>query len=61
MNGLFVHLCGPAYIDGGSGSMLLQMALAGVFASLYAMKGFWYKLRGKTLAPRKPKDTNIGG
>ncbi len=35
-----------AYIDGGAGSMLLQMALAGVFASLYAIKGFWGRLKG---------------
>ena len=33
-----------AYIDLGSGSFLLQMLLAGIFASLFALKVFWTKV-----------------
>ncbi len=32
-----------AYIDGGSGSMLLQAALATVFAASFALKGVFMK------------------
>lgn len=42
---LFQNLNHLAYIDGGAGSMLLQMALAGLFASLYAIKGFLGRLK----------------
>jgi len=43
-----------AYIDGGAGSMLLQMALAGLFASLYAIKGFWGRI--KSVAMRQSQE-----
>ena len=33
-----------AYIDLGSGSFMLQMLLAGVFASLFAIKVAWHRL-----------------
>lgn len=33
-----------AYIDLGSGSFLLQMLLATMFASLFAIKVFWQRL-----------------
>jgi|GEM_PF-6835779 len=54
MNSLFQNLPHVAYIDGGSGSMILQVALAGVFASLYAIKGFWGRLKG--LATRSNRE-----
>ena len=34
-----------AYIDGGSGSMAIQMLLAGVFASMYGLKNVWTKIK----------------
>ena len=33
-----------AYIDPGSGSMLLQVLLAGLLSSLFAVKVFWQKI-----------------
>ena len=34
-----------AYLDPGAGSMLLQMAVAGVMAALFTIKLYWYKLK----------------
>jgi hypothetical protein len=34
-----------AYIDPGTGSYLLQILLAGVFASLLALRIFWRKVK----------------
>ena len=36
-----------AYIDPGSGSFLLQMLLASIFASLFALKVFWHRFTSK--------------
>jgi hypothetical protein len=37
---------GPlAYLDGGTGSMLLQAALAGLLSSAYVIKTRWMELR----------------
>jgi hypothetical protein len=33
-----------AYIDLGSGSFIIQMLLAGVFASLFMIKVFWRRM-----------------
>ena len=33
-----------AYIDPGSGSMILQVILAGILGSLFAIKVFWQKI-----------------
>jgi hypothetical protein len=35
-----------AYLDPGTGSYLLQMALAGVFAAAFTLKMYWRKLKG---------------
>ena len=35
-----------AYIDLGSGSLLLQTLLASFFASLFTIKVFWHRLTG---------------
>jgi hypothetical protein len=34
-----------AYIDPGSGSYMLQMALAGILAVVFSLKMFWQRLR----------------
>ena len=34
-----------AYIDAGSGSYMLQMALAGVMALVFSAKMYWHKLK----------------
>ena len=39
---------GPlAYLDGGTGSMLLQAALAGVLTAAYFLKGQWALVKSK--------------
>ena len=34
-----------AYIDPGTGSYILQMAIAGIVGSLFAVKVFWNKIK----------------
>ena len=36
-----------AYIDLGTGSFLLQMLLATIFASLFTIKVFWKRITGR--------------
>ncbi len=38
-----------AYLDPGTGSYVLQVALAGIFGALYAAKHAWAQLKGKVL------------
>lgn len=35
------HALSPAYLDGGTGSMLIQAALAGVLTAGYFLKNQW--------------------
>lgn len=44
---LFVFLANPvyAYLDPGTGSMLLQVILGGIAAVGVALKLFWHKIR----------------
>jgi hypothetical protein len=44
---LLIVFCGPAnaYIDAGSGSYMLQMALAGIMALVFSIKLSWQRLR----------------
>jgi hypothetical protein len=35
-----------AYLDPGTGSYLLQLALAGILGASYAVKHFWSRLKG---------------
>ena len=35
-----------AYIDAGTGSLILQVLLAGLFGSLFALKVFWRRVKG---------------
>ena len=39
-----------AYLDGGTGSMLLQAALAGLLSSAYVIKTRWAELRSYVTA-----------
>lgn len=43
---VFLAIAKPAfaYIDPGSGSMILQVILAGILGSLFAIKVFWQKI-----------------
>ena len=36
-----------AYLDPGTGSFLIQMLLASLFASLFALKVFWQRFTGR--------------
>jgi hypothetical protein len=38
-----------AYLDLGSGSFIVQIVLASLFASLFAIKVFWKRLAGQVL------------
>ena len=38
-----------AYIDLGSGSFIIQIVLASLFVSLFAIKVFWKRLAGQVL------------
>jgi hypothetical protein len=40
-----IHGSPVAYLDGGTGSMLLQAALAGVLTAAYFLKGQWALLK----------------
>ena len=47
-----------AYLDGGTGSMLLQAALAGVLTATYFLKGQWAMLKStlQRATNRRPSD-----
>jgi len=36
----------PAYIDAGTGSLLLQLLIGGLLGSLFIIKTFWRRLVG---------------
>jgi len=47
---LILYLCLPspsayAYLDPGSGSYILQMLAAGMFALLYIVKLYWHRIK----------------
>jgi hypothetical protein len=42
-----------AYLDPGSGSILLQLLVAGILGGLFAARAFWGRLRAKLT--RKPR------
>lgn len=55
---LLLLLCGDAlaYLDPGTGSMLLQVILGGVAAIGVAIKLYWHKLRVAFGMAKKNKD-----
>lgn len=46
---LFVCLCysqsAIAYLDPGTGSLILQMLIAGIIGAMYTIKLYWYRLK----------------
>ncbi len=53
-----------AYIDGGSGSYVLQIAMAGVLALLFSLKLAWTRLRtfvSGLFSKRSGSDSRIDG
>jgi len=45
-----------AYLDPGTGSILLQAIIATVASSLFVIKMYWYKFRGLLGFSRQPED-----
>jgi len=52
-----LHVLTPYYLDAGTGSMLVQMAVAGVAGVAVFAKVFWAKLTGPFR--RKPVDDSL--
>jgi hypothetical protein len=46
-----------AYLDPGSGSILLQLLVAGILGGLFAARAFWGKIKAKlTRQPRSEEE-----
>jgi hypothetical protein len=45
-----------AYLDGGSGSILLQMAIAALLALGIATRAYWGKIKGRFGIKPKPEE-----
>jgi hypothetical protein len=62
MNFLFVTLLAPhhaviAYLDPGSGSLILQLLIAGLMGAGILVRVFWKKIKGLfTHSPEKKED-----
>jgi hypothetical protein len=51
-----------AYLDPGSGSILLQLLVAGILGALFAARTFWGKIRAKlTRRPRGEEEDEGSG
>ena len=48
-----------AYLDPGSGSLILQVIIGGVAAAFFAVKTYWLKI--KAFFARKPGQPGIDG
>ncbi len=44
------------YLDPGSGSMIIQLIIAGVLGALFFFRGYWRKLIDKFRKPKDPQD-----
>ncbi len=53
----YTHQC-MAYLDGGSGSMLIQAAFAGVLAGAYTLKTVFANLRARFLGAKHSNAVN---
>ena len=50
-----------AYLDPGTGSMLLQVILGGIAAVAVAIKLFWYRILAVFGIRKKAEETSAGG
>jgi len=59
---LFIGLCysqsAVAYLDPGTGSLILQLLIAGIIGAMYTIKLYWYRLK-IFIAQIFDKDTSI--
>ena len=61
--GLIFPLSAHAYLDPGTGSIILQGLIAGIAAGLVVMKTYWHKIKtffGKTPSRRLTDEENTG-
>ena len=50
-----------AYLDPGTGSMIIKMAIAGILGALFTIKLYWYKFKAtilKWMGKELPLDEN---
>lgn len=50
----------PAYLDGGTGSMLVQAALAGALSAAFMIKTQWQRIRAAIARRSQPQETPRG-
>jgi hypothetical protein len=50
-----------AYLDPGTGSYLLQLALAGMLGASYAVKHFWARIKGVFTRSRPSHPDDVRG
>jgi len=48
-----------AYLDPGTGSMLLQMLIGGVIAAMFTIKMYWYQLKSFIKRKLGKEDTQL--
>ena len=48
-----------AYLDPGTGSMLIQMLIGGVVAAMFTIKIYWYQLKSFMKRNLGKKDTQL--
>lgn len=46
----------PAYIDAGTGALIIQFLIAGAVAGLFFIKGYWRKVRDFLRRGKKDND-----
>ncbi len=47
-----------AYLDPGSGSLILQIIIGGIAAGFFAVKAYWLKIKSFFLRKSGPPDQN---
>ncbi|CAH0993184.1 hypothetical protein SIN8267_03325 [Sinobacterium norvegicum] len=64
----FIIFSAPAsaYLDPGTGSMVIQVLIAGILSALFAIKTYWYSLKravkrffGREQVVSKPEEVDI--
>ncbi len=57
---MFIETDAYAYLDPGTGSIILQAIIASVAGSLFVVKAYWYKLRSFLGIGRQNSETDDG-
>lgn len=59
--GLIFSQSAAAYLDPGTGSLILQMLIAGIVGAMFTIKLYWYKLKAfiaRLLGEEKETENN---